>query len=247
MSMSRQEARDLYYLGIAEAVGSKSSCMRRLYGAVIVKNDEIISTGYNGAPRGALNCNELGCVREAFGTKKGDAYNLCGSVHAEQNAMISAPRRDMIGATIYIVGVNVARLQNLNSKMPHYADPSPCSLCHRMLINAGIVRAVGLIEDPNVPDMKKMIEMDISGATLMNKIQQEYYALLERQTLEFKAAMASHPEDMTPREQDRELTRLSKIKKLIDMRQLMLDGRGNEIDMAEAHALMHHLEEGDYE
>ena len=100
-------SKDNYYLDIAEAVGEKSTCLRRHYGAVIVKNDEIISTGYNGSPRGCINCTDDACMRNELGFAKGRGYNICGAVHAEMNAVISAARRDMIGATIYIVGREV--------------------------------------------------------------------------------------------------------------------------------------------
>ena len=98
-------SKENYYLGIADAVQERSTCMRRKYGAIIVRNDEIISTGYNGAPRGRKNCNDLGyCAREALQIPSGERYELCRSVHAEANAIISASRRDMIGATLYLVG-----------------------------------------------------------------------------------------------------------------------------------------------
>ena len=249
MENAKKYKKDVYYLGIAESVAMKSSCMRRTYGAIIVKNDEVIATGYNGSPRGCLNCNELGCIREAFGTKKGDAYNLCASVHAEQNAIISAARRDMIGATIYIVGVNVIRAENMadHDTVKHYADPSPCLLCHRMIVNAGITRAVGMVEDPNHPEGRKVVELDISGKTLMNKIQQEYYDLLNTQKAEFEFNLSYHPEDMTPKEREAETMRLRRIEKLIDMRQLMVEGRRDEIDIMEAKQLMRDLaQEGAY-
>ena len=96
-----------YYLDIAETVLERSTCMRRCYGAIIVKNDEIVSTGYNGAPRGRKNCMDLGyCTREAMNIPSGQRYELCRSVHAEANCIISAARRDTIGATIYMVCVN---------------------------------------------------------------------------------------------------------------------------------------------
>ena len=239
--MDKQRKKDEYYLGIAEAVAMKSTCMRRLYGAIIVKNDEIIATGYNGSPRGCLNCNALGCVREAFGTKKGDAYNLCASVHAEQNAIISAARRDMIGSTLYIVGINVSRYFNFGKKMSHYADPSPCLLCHRMIINAGITRVVGIMDDPDHADCHKIIEMPINGDSLMMKIQQEYYDLLHTQEKEFEMLQEYHGEDMTPKELEDEHTRLSRIRRLIDMRQLMVEHREDEVSQEEALALMREL------
>lgn len=115
--------KDDYYLNIAESVIQRSTCLRRQYGAIIVNNDEVVSTGYNGAPRGERNCCDCGfCQREALGIPKGERYELCVAVHAEQNAIISAARKDMIGGTIYIVGLecsdgsyaNPAPLQNLS-------------------------------------------------------------------------------------------------------------------------------------
>ena len=103
--MDNRTSKQNYYLDIADSVLERSTCLRRKYGAIIVRNDEIISTGYNGAPRGRRNCSDLGyCMRENLHIPSGERYELCRSVHAEANAIISAPRRDMIGATIYLVG-----------------------------------------------------------------------------------------------------------------------------------------------
>ncbi|MBO5388429.1 MAG: cytidine deaminase [Lachnospiraceae bacterium] len=142
--------KDERYLKHAEAVLEGSTCLRRKYGAVIVSNDEIVSTGYNGSPRGEENCCDLGyCEREALNIPKGERYELCRSVHAEQNAVISAARREMIGGTLYIVGKEVAT--------GGYASPAPCTICRRMLVNAGIERVVGKDKDGNI------IEIDIHG------------------------------------------------------------------------------------
>ena len=125
-----------YYLDIAQTVLERSTCRRRHYGAIIVRNDEIVSTGYNGAPRGRVNCNDLGyCVREALAIPSGERYELCRSVHAEANAIISAARRDMIGATIYLVG----RSARTGELLP---DAMSCSMCKRQIINAGIAQVV---------------------------------------------------------------------------------------------------------
>ena len=98
-------SKDNYYLDIAETVIGRATCLRRCYGAIIVKNDEIISTGYNGAPRGRRNCVDLGrCARETMQVPRGERYELCRSVHAEANAIISAARRDMVGGTLYLAG-----------------------------------------------------------------------------------------------------------------------------------------------
>ena len=125
-----------YYLDIAETVSRRSTCLRRLYGAIIVRNDEIISTGYNGAPRGRKNCVDLGtCTRDRLNIPRGHRYELCRSVHAEANAIISAARRDCIGATLYLAGYDAKTGELLS-------DTTPCSMCRRQIINAGIVRVV---------------------------------------------------------------------------------------------------------
>ena len=121
-----------YYLDIAESVAKRSTCIRRNWGAIIVKNDEIISTGYNGAPRGRQNCSDLNfCIREKLNVPRGERYELCRSVHAEQNAIISASRKDMIGGTLYLVGLGYADNQLVE-------NANPCSMCKRMIINSGI-------------------------------------------------------------------------------------------------------------
>ena len=121
-----------YYLDIAEAALERSTCLRRKYGAVIVKNDEIISTGYNGAPRGRKNCMDLGyCVREKLNIPRGERYELCRSVHAEQNAIISAPRKDMIDSTLYMVGIDAKTGKYVQNSMS-------CSMCKRFIINSGV-------------------------------------------------------------------------------------------------------------
>ncbi len=121
-----------YYLDLAEMVSQRSTCLRKLYGAVIVKNDEVISTGYVGSPRGRKNCSDIGeCIREKMQIPRGERYELCRSVHAEANAIISASRDKMIGSTLYLVGIDV--------KTGSYVENSCCcSMCKRMVINAGI-------------------------------------------------------------------------------------------------------------
>ena len=129
-------SKENYYLDIAETVLERATCLRRVYGAIIVKNDEIISTGYNGAPRGRANCVDLGyCSREAMQVPRGERYELCRSVHAEANAIISASRRDMVGGTLYLVG----RDGRTGALLP---DATSCSMCRRTIINAGIDRVV---------------------------------------------------------------------------------------------------------
>lgn len=125
-----------YYLDIAETVLERSTCLRRCYGAIIVRNDEIISTGYNGAPRGRKNCVDLGyCTRDALNIPSGERYELCRSVHAEANAIISAARDEMLGGTLYLVGRDAKTGELL-------ADATSCSMCRRQIINAGIRRVI---------------------------------------------------------------------------------------------------------
>ena len=134
--MAARRDKENYYLDIADSVSERSTCLRRRYGAIIVSKDEIISTGYNGAPRGRKNCSDLcRCTREELKIPSGQRYELCRSVHAEANAIISASRRDMIGATIYLVGRD-ARTNELLS------DAMSCSMCKRQIINAGIDKIV---------------------------------------------------------------------------------------------------------
>ncbi len=125
-----------YYLGIAEAVSKRSTCLRRQYGAIIVQNDEIIATGYNGSPRNAGNCCDVGiCWREENHIPHGEKYEACLAVHAEQNAIISASRRDMIGSTLYLVGFE-------NGKRIPAEQVRPCKICEKMIINSGITTVV---------------------------------------------------------------------------------------------------------
>jgi dCMP deaminase len=125
-----------YYLDIAEVVAERGTCLRRNYGAIIVKNDEIISTGYTGAPRGRKNCIDMGvCLRTKLGIPRGERYEVCRSVHAEANAIISASREKMLGSTLYLVGKEADSgeyIKNANS----------CSMCKRMIINAGIEKVI---------------------------------------------------------------------------------------------------------
>ena len=128
--MERRDKQN-YYLDIAESVVTRGTCLRRNFGAIIVKNDEIISTGYTGAPRGRKNCNELGtCIRQTMNVPRGQRYELCRSVHAEANCIISAKRSDMIGATLYLVGKEITG--------EYVENASSCAMCKRLIINAGI-------------------------------------------------------------------------------------------------------------
>ena len=134
-----------YFLDIAGAVGRRATCLRRRYGAIIVKDHIIISTGYNGAPRGEANCLDTGiCERERLNVPKGEKYELCVAVHAEQNAIINADPEKMEGATIYIAGLNADG---------SLASGQPCLLCRRMLRNARIKNAVYKDADGNIVDI----------------------------------------------------------------------------------------------
>lgn len=122
-----------YYLDLADIVSQRGTCLRKRYGAVIVKNDEVISTGYVGAPRGRANCIDLGyCIREEMHVPRGERYELCRSVHAEANAIISASRERMLGSSIYLSGIDLKDDGN------YVKNANPCSMCKRMIINAGI-------------------------------------------------------------------------------------------------------------
>ncbi len=147
-----------YYLDIAQTVLGRGTCLRRNYGAIIVKNDEIISTGYTGAPRGRKNCSDLGfCRREQLKIPRGQRYELCRSVHAEANCIVSASRRDMIGSSLYIVGINVTDGSLVK-------EATSCAMCKRLIINAGIEKVV--IRDTNndfrIIEVQEWIEDDDS-------------------------------------------------------------------------------------
>ena len=125
-----------YYLDIALAVAKRSTCLRRCYGAVIVNNDEVIATGYTGAPRGTSNCTDLNkCLRNELNITSGQNYELCRSVHAETNAIISTSRKNMIGSTMYVVGFDPYTQEIL-------FNTDSCIMCKRIIINAGIKNVV---------------------------------------------------------------------------------------------------------
>ena len=145
-----------YYLDIADAVRSRSTCLRRQYGAIIVASDEIIATGYNGAPRGRKNCDELGrCTRQELQIPSGQRYELCRAVHAEENAIISASRKEMMGGTLYLVGRDAQTGELLSGT-------TPCTLCRRDIINAGIRNVVCRISETEYTDtpVSEWIEKD---------------------------------------------------------------------------------------
>lgn len=142
----KRPSKDKYYLGIAEATLERSTCLRRHYGAVIVKNDQIVSTGYNGSPRGEDNCCDIGyCEREAQGVAKGERYELCVAIHAEDNAIMNGGRERVKGGTMYIVGKECSD--------GSYANPCPCMMCRRKIVNAGISRVVGLFQDGSIREI----------------------------------------------------------------------------------------------
>lgn len=125
-----------YYLDIAETVAERGTCLRRNFGALIVNNDQIVSTGYVGAPRGRANCIDLGyCTRTKLNIPRGERYELCRSVHAEMNAIIHASRNEMIGATLYLVGREF-------DTHDYVKDACPCSMCIRLIVNAGITTVI---------------------------------------------------------------------------------------------------------
>jgi len=128
--------KDNYYLDMAQIALERSTCLRRGFGAVIVKNDMIISTGYNGAPRGRANCIDLGiCIRKKLGIPRGERYEFCRAVHAEANAIISASREQMLDATLYLVGRDMVTGEIMS-------DANSCTMCRRLIINAGIKRVI---------------------------------------------------------------------------------------------------------
>lgn len=134
--MYKRIDKENYYLDIAQTVCERGTCLRRNFGAIIVNDDEIISSGYTGAPRGRKNCIDTGsCIRESLCIPRGERYELCRSVHAEMNAIISAERKRMLGGTLYLVGIDAKSGELV-------ANASPCALCRRFIINAGIERVV---------------------------------------------------------------------------------------------------------
>ena len=152
-----------YYLDLADVVSKRGTCLRRNYGAVIVNNDEVISTGYVGAPRGRKNCSDLGvCIRQKLEIPRGERYELCRSVHAEANAFISAEREKMIGGTLYLSGREVATGEII-------ANSCCCSMCKRMVINAGLAKVVvrDTEDDFRIIDVQDWIENDESIEGIM--------------------------------------------------------------------------------
>ncbi len=123
------------YLNVAETFAYRSTCIKRKYGAVVVKNDTVISTGYNGSPRGFENCCDIGrCHRMELDMHQGEGYGICRAVHAEQNALLNFPKEQMVGADLYLAGVNP------EDNTVHKAKP--CPLCARLIIQAGIENVI---------------------------------------------------------------------------------------------------------
>lgn len=134
--MNSRRDKHNYYLDIAQTVLERGTCLRRNYGAIIVNNDEIVSSGYTGAPRGRKNCMDLGfCMREKLNLPRGERYELCRSVHSEANAIISASRKEMLGGTMYLVGKDFHTGEIVE-------NASSCAMCKRMIINSGIERVI---------------------------------------------------------------------------------------------------------
>ena len=154
----KRPTKSQYYVDIASAVAMRSTCLRRRFGAVIVKNDQIISTGYNGAPRQTTNCIDLGyCFRQAQNIPHGQNYELCRAVHAEMNAVIHASRLDMVGSDLYLVGMEVDSGELVSQVVP-------CLLCKRVIINAGISRVV-------LPDTQGVFRyIDVDDWTIEERI-----------------------------------------------------------------------------
>lgn len=129
-------SKENYYLDIAQTVAERSTCLRKHYGAIIVKNDVIVSTGYNGAPRGRKNCSDIGgCMRDKLNIPRGERYEMCRSLHSEQNAVIAASREQMLGATLYMACVDPA-----DGKL--VAGTNSCMMCKRVIINSGIEKVI---------------------------------------------------------------------------------------------------------
>lgn len=139
--------KDEYYLKIAKAVSSRSTCLKRQYGCVIVNHDEIIATGYNGSPRGERNCCDIGFCKRMNEPNNSGKYDECHSVHAEQNALISAARKDMIGATLYLYGQEYVK-EGITASSGYRTfqfleiEANPCPICRRMIQNAGIKKII---------------------------------------------------------------------------------------------------------
>ncbi|MDD5270866.1 MAG: cytidine/deoxycytidylate deaminase family protein [Candidatus Omnitrophica bacterium] len=139
---------DEYFMGIAELISERSTCLRRSVGALIVKNRRILTTGYNGTPSGIAHCDETGCLRDKLKVPSGERHELCRGLHAEQNAIIQA--------ALYGVDIHAGTL---------YCTNQPCSICAKMLINAGIKEVVIGSGYPDEMAMKFFEEAGITVRT----------------------------------------------------------------------------------
>ncbi len=147
-----------YYLDLAEMVSQRSTCLRRHFGAVLVQNDEVIATGYSGAPRGRKNCTDLNyCVRQKLNVPRGERYELCRSVHAEANAIISSSRNKMLGSTMYLVGIECDTGE-------YVENACSCSMCKRLIINAGVKHVIirDTKEEYRIVNVQRWIDEDES-------------------------------------------------------------------------------------
>lgn len=136
------------YLNVAEVFAYRSTCLKRKYGAVIVKNDVVLSTGYNGSPRGYDNCCDIGsCPRIRKNLHQGQGYDICRAIHAEQNALLNCSREQTLGADLYLAGVNPG------DNSVHEAKP--CPLCARMIIQAGIRNVI--VRTGNAPGAYRIL------------------------------------------------------------------------------------------
>ncbi|MCP1101463.1 dCMP deaminase [Aequitasia blattaphilus] len=132
---NKRISKENMYLNCAESFAYRSTCLKRKYGAVIVKDDVVISTGYNGSPRGFENCCDTGsCVRMEKNMHQGEGYGMCKAIHAEANALLNCSRSQTLGATLYLAGIDPE-----NGKV-HKAKP--CPICARSIIQAGIQEVV---------------------------------------------------------------------------------------------------------
>jgi dCMP deaminase len=154
MIVEPRPSKEEYYLGIADAVLKRSTCIRRRYGAVIVRDDEIVSTGYNGSPRGEVNCCDIGkCQREELNVPKGERYELCSAIHAEENALLSAARKDCLGSKMYICGRTTDNA---------LADGKPCLMCAKAIRNMGVTEVIFYDTDGKIQRM--------SGGTMVKQL-----------------------------------------------------------------------------
>jgi dCMP deaminase len=164
--MEKRPSKEEYYLEIAKTVAQRSPCIRRKYGSVIIKNDAIISTGYNGPARGVINCFEVGCIKEIKNLPHGMAYEDCPAVHAEENAVVNAARNgsNVLGGTLFISGIDE------DGKL---VEAMPCTRCKRILINAGIERVVIRTEDGGIKYLNTQEWINEDTKNYLKKLKEE--------------------------------------------------------------------------